>query len=479
MKDNMLDFNFDNPILNTDSYKLSHFPQYEPGTERVFSYGESRGGVFDEVLWAGIQPYLKKFLTVPITMHDVNQAEWFSRFHGFEDFNRKMWTRIVKKHNGFMPVVIKAAPEGLIIPTHNVLVTIENTDDQCAPVTSYLEQGLLRAVWYMTTVATTSYHAKKLIRAALEKTGSDDPEAELPHKLVDFGGRGVSSKESSGLGGLAHLLCFQATDNIEGILYAAKFYNVDLTDPAQMPGFSIPAAEHSTITSWGKDRELAAFTNMVDKFGKPGALFAVVSDSYDIYYAVRNLWGNLLKEKVINSKATLVVRPDSGDPVEVTLKVMQILDETYGTTVNNKGYKVLPDCVRIIQGDGIDVDMIGQILDNFEANGYSASNITFGMGGGLLQHSDRDTLKFAVKCSSMRIGGKDRDVFKDPITDKVKKSKKGRLMLFKDTKTGEYLTLRDTKQADWMVPVLRKVYENGKILVDENLETIRGRQLAT
>lgn len=466
--------NYNNPILNTDSYKISHFKQYEEGTERVFSYVESRGGKYDETLVFGLQAFIKSQLMTPITMEDINEAEVVCKLHGFEDFNRPMWERIVKVHGGKLPIEIKAVPEGTVVPTKNVLVTIENTDPECAALTSYLETALLRGVWYPTTVATTSYKIKQVIRQYLEET-SDAPEEELPFKLHDFGARGVSSKESAGIGGLAHLVNFMGTDTIEALLTANRFYNVDITDPNQMPAFSIPAAEHSTITSWGREREEAAMRNMVKQFGRHGALVAVVSDSYDIYNAADKIWGEVLKDQVLNSGATVVVRPDSGDPVEVTLKVIQLLEKNWGTEVNSKGYKVLPPSIRIIQGDGVNIDSITAILENFKQHGYSASNIAFGMGGALLQGIDRDTQKFALKCSSMRINGADRDVFKDPITDPGKVSKKGRLMLFRDKRDGSYATLKDCAQAPWHERALRTVFLNGKLVVDENLAAIRER----
>ena len=167
--------------------------------------------------------------------------------------------------------------------------------------------------------------------------------------------------ESAGLGGAAHLVNFMGTDTITGILYAQKYYNT-----TEMVGFSIPAAEHSTMTSWGgREGEVKAMENMIDKFSKPGSIYAVVSDSYDIYNAIIQHWGTTLRSKILKSGGTLVVRPDSGDPVEVTLRCVQLLAEKFGHSINAKGYKVLNPHVRLIQGDGIDGAMIEKILQNF------------------------------------------------------------------------------------------------------------------
>jgi nicotinamide phosphoribosyltransferase len=467
--------NTNNPILRTDSYKISHFLQYPQGTTGVFSYAESRGGLFRETVMLGIQAFIKKYLLTPITMQDIDEAETVARLHGFPDFNRPMWERIVKVHKGLMPLIIKAVPEGTILPTRNVLVTIENTDPECAALTSYMETALLRALWYPTTVATLSYNMKKIIRRYMEATADDDTiEAAMPFKLHDFGARGVSSGESAELGGLAHLVNFMGTDTIEGLLAASKYYNVDLTNPEQMPGFSIPAAEHSTITSWGRERERDAFENMLNAYGRPGSLLAVVSDSYDIYNACEKIWGEDLREQVIKSGATVVVRPDSGHPPSVVLRCLSILEDKFGSTVNSKGYMLLNN-VRIIQGDGIDIDMLEEILRAVKDAGFSADNLAFGCGGGLLQKVDRDTLKFALKCSAMQVGGVWKDVYKDPVTDPGKTSKKGRLMLYKNTNTGQFVSAQEGMKNDELEPVLRTVFINGRLVVDEDFATIRAR----
>jgi nicotinamide phosphoribosyltransferase len=447
-----------NIILNSDSYKYSQFNQYPLGTEYVYSYIESRGGEWDKTVFFGLQAFIKEYLTTPITQADIDVAEAIILAHG-EPFNRAGWEYILKEHGGKLPVVIKAAPEGCIIPTKNVLATIENTDPKCYWLTSFLETAILRAIWYPTTVATNSYESKKIILAALEKTG--DPSL-IDFKLHDFGARGVSSQESAGLGDAAHLINFLGTDTITGLLYAREYYD------AEMPGFSIPAMEHSTVTSWGQEHEVDSYRNMLKQNGKPGGILACVSDSYDIYEACK-LWGTVLKDDVIKSGATVVIRPDSGYPSDVVVKCLQILDHYYGSVVNAKGYKVL-NTVRVIQGDGIDHATIRSILVCMDIAGYSADNIAFGQGGALLQQVNRDTMKFAMKCSAIGIreewleddgslGNKLvwRPVFKDPVTDPGKVSKKGRVTLYKEN--GRYFTGVE----DWPKSALNEVFRDGII----------------
>ena len=362
-----------NLLLNTDSYKASHWLQYPPNTDATFFYVESRGGLYDRTVFYGLQAILKEYLSKPITHADVDEARDVFAAHG-EPFNEAGWRHIVDTHGGLLPLRIRAVPEGSVVPTHQALVTIESTDPRAYWVPSYIETLLLR-LWYPVTVATISWHAKQTIRQFLDRT-SDDPAGQLPFKLHDFGARGVSSAESAALGGSAHLVNFMGTDTVSGLLAAKAYYN----EP--MAGFSIPAAEHSTITSWGREHEVDAYRNMLRQFAKPGAIVAVVSDSYDIFHAIREHWGRTLKEEVIRSGATLVVRPDSGDPVAVVHQCLELLDEAFGHFVNGKGYKVL-NHVRVIQGDGINPDSIRAILERVTSAGYATDNIAFGMGGAL------------------------------------------------------------------------------------------------
>ena len=434
-----------NIILSSDSYKYSMFLQYPPETEVVYSYIESRGGKWDKTVFFGLQTFIQQYMLKPVTMQDVDEAEEIILAHG-EPFNRAGWEYIVNELNGLLPVVIKAAPEGSIIPTKNVLLTIENTDPKCFWLTTFLETALLRAIWYPTTVATNSWASRQEILHWLRKTGD---ETAIDFKLHDFGPRGASSSESAMLGGMGHLVNFRGTDNVEALWGARKFYG------AQMAGFSIPAAEHSTITAWGREFEVEAYRNMIRQFAKKDAIFAVVSDSYDIFNAAENLWGKELKNEIIDSGATLVVRPDSGDPATVVLQVVEALDKGYGHTVNDKGYKVL-NHVRVIQGDGIDLQAIRAILFTLSLSGWSADNVAFGQGGALLQMVNRDDLKFAMKASAIKVAGKWREVFKDPITDSGKKSKKGRVTLYRD-KDGTYRSGVE----DWEKSCLVEYFRDG------------------
>jgi nicotinamide phosphoribosyltransferase len=455
-----------NILLNTDSYKVSMFKQYPAGTTGVYSYIESRGGQYDRTLMFGLQAFIKEYLLDPITQADIDVADEILTAHG-EPFNRSGWQYILDTHKGYLPLVIRAVPEGSVVPVSNVLATVENTDPECFWLTTYLETALLRAVWYGTTVATQSYTIKQVIAEYLEKTG--DPTL-IDFKLHDFGARGVSSMESAAIGGAAHLVNFMGTDTISGILCAREYYN------AGIAGFSIPAAEHSTITSWGREGEVDAYRNMLKQFGREGSILAVVSDSYDVYNAASKLWGEELRDEVIASGATVVIRPDSGDPVVVNRKLIEILGEKFGYTTNAKGFKVLNN-VRLIQGDGVNELSIRSILGAFMAMGWSADNIAFGMGGALLQIVNRDTQRFAMKCSSIQIDGVWQDVVKDPVTDSGKRSKGGRVTLWQSG--GEFASgvrppsgWTDRGFGGW-TEALQTVFRDGQIIREYDFAEVR------
>lgn len=454
----------DNLILDTDSYKSSHFLQYPAGTTRLFSYLESRGGRYPQTRFFGLQYILDRYLTRRITAEMVEEARTLIEPHG-EPFPYDGWMRIVNVHGGRLPLHIRAVPEGTLVPIHNVLMTCTNTDPELPWLVGWFETMLMR-VWYPTTVATQSYFIREIIRAALEKT-SDRAAEELPFKLHDFGSRGVSSRESAGIGALAHLINFQGSDTLEALRVGRNHYDSDLA------GFSIPAAEHSTITSWGKAHEVDAYRNMITRFSRPGSVYAVVSDSYDLKNAINTLWGEELKAEVIAAGGTLVVRPDSGEPPAMVRLAVNALAARYGTTTNSKGYKVL-NHVRVIQGDGIDEQTIRQILDNLDVDGYSAENVSFGMGGALLQKVDRDTQRFAYKASAGLIDGEYRGIYKDPVTDPGKRSKDGVLDLVQEG--GRMVTKAyRTFDTDFPGSLLRTVYRDGELLVRYTLEEVRGR----
>ncbi|XP_038666491.1 nicotinamide phosphoribosyltransferase 2 [Scyliorhinus canicula] len=458
------DFNI---LLATDSYKVTHFKQYPPNTCKIYSYFECRKGKaddFKEIVFFGLQYILKKYLSGSVvTEEKIEQAKQIYDLHFKQSvFHEEGWRYIVKKHNGHLPIRIKAIPEGSIIPRGNVLFTVENTDPNCFWLTNYIETILVQA-WYPITVATISREFKKILALFLHNTsGSLDT---LEFRLHDFGYRGVSSQESAALGGAAHLVNFQSTDTVAGLLMAKQFYN------CQIAGFSIPAAEHSTIISWGRSREKDAFEYLLKQF--PSTPISIVSDSYDIFNACKQIWGDDLKNFVEqrNADSMLVIRLDSGDPVETIMEVIKILEEVFGSTLNHQGYKLLPSFIRVFQGDAINLNSIEKILTALKSEDWSAENIFFGCGSALLQKLNRDTLSCSFKCSYVEQNGKGLDVYKQPVTDPIKDSKRGQLILRRNT-DGIFETIQEGKgnpEEDLLVTV----FEDGNILQDYTLAEVR------
>lgn len=438
------------PLFDTDSYKSSHFKLFPPGTNKVYSYFESRlGDGFEKIMFFGLQYIIKNIIAKQITIEEVKQAEKFFNEH-IGTFNTADWEYIVNTHNGYLPLQIKAVPEGTVLSRGNVLVTIENTDPKLFWLPQYIETIIVRN-WSTINVATISYHMKLILLEAFNKTSdSANPNIDVLFKLHDFGSRGAYCQEAASIGGMGHLINFMGSDTISAILMAQTTY-----DTSEMLAYSIPALEHSCVTSWGQNGEKSAFENMIKTYGGKTPFLAMVADSYDLEYAVKQIIGVELKDLIINCGSTVVVRPDSGVPKESVLKCLKWLSDAFGYTVNSKGYKVLPSCVRVIQGDGITMESLPDLVQFITGAGYSIDNVAFGMGGGLLAKHDRDTFRFAQKCSYIEIDGVGSEVRKIPKTDMTKASKGGKLKLVLED--GEYITVKDDGK-DGRVDQLQVVY---------------------
>ena len=463
----------ENLVLLADAYKYAHHKLYYPGTTKIYSYLESRGGMFNETVFFGLQYFLKEYLAgEAFTQADLDEAEGFLlQVFGRNDvFDKSKFQYILDKYNGRLPVKIKAVAEGTRVPVGNVLMTIENTDPECYWLTNFLET-LLMQVWYPCTVATLSNQVKKVVTGYYADTATEGAEGGIAFVLNDFGFRGVSSVESAKLGGAAHLLNFNGSDNLAGSAMAINYY-----DAQKVYGLSIPATEHSICTLLGKEGELEVFKHVLKTF--PTGTIACVSDSYNIFKACEEYWGEDLKDEILKRDGTLVIRPDSGDPVMTLLKIFEILFNKFGYTANPKGYKVLPPQVRVIQGDSVNYESIKAIYAALKQAGISAENLVLGMGGALLQKVDRDTQRFALKCSSAVINGREVNVEKSPVemdangdlTASFKKSKNGRLKLVKIN--GDFHTVTEAGNENHD-DELHTVFEGGEIIKQLTFEEVR------
>lgn len=442
-------------LLNSDSYKYSMHVQYPPGTEYVYSYIESRGGEYYTMVFFGLQMFIEEYLAKPFTQRDIDEAEKVILPH-MGVFNREGWEYILKEHKGHLPIEIRSISEGIKLPVSNAILTIVNTDPKCFWLTTFLETALLRAIWYPTTIATQGYHTKQFLKQSMIASGGSIEG--LPFMLHDFGCRGVSSYESSAIGGLAHLVNFAGTDNVPALVQAKKYYRI------KTAGYSVPAMEHSTVTSW--EIEVDSYTNMFNQY-KDKPIVSCVSDSYDIFQAC-HMVGITLSQTIIDNKSTYVIRPDSGDPSDVLIKCLDILQQYFPTHTNEAGFKVL-ESVKLLWGDGINHDSIKEITLCIINAGYSLENIVFGSGGALLQQMNRDTMKFAMKCSAICVNGEWRDVYKDPVTDKGKRSKRGLVKLYRNGT--DYVTA--TEQPDGYEDAMSLVYRDGWMCRRQSLDEIR------
>lgn len=410
--------------IATDSYKAGHFAQY-PGATKMVAYGEFRRepgwADYEKLVFYGIRYIVEEYLYRRWTQQDVDIAADFYRQHNAGNtqypFPEELFRKFVRENDGYFPVKLQALPEGSVIYPHVPVYQI-TAEGEYAPLVTFLET-LLTQVWYPSTVATLSRHTKQYITEAFEQSVDPDAWWKLNSRLHDFGFRGTTCLEQSVLGGLAHLLNFEGSDTMSAC-YVGQYQLNNKKPIAQ----SIPATEHSVMTSWVTEEE--AVRNMIQRFGS--GVMATVGDSYD-WNRFLNVVVPKLAPEMKAKGGFWVVRPDSGDPVKCVVEALVALEKAFGVTVNSKGYKVIQGA-GVIQGDGIDIGIVQDILDAVLGEGYSAENVAFGMGGGLLQKLNRDTMSFATKLSHITYqDGTKRDLMKTPATDSGKFSLPGELQV--------------------------------------------------
>ncbi|KAK8743956.1 hypothetical protein OTU49_000931 [Cherax quadricarinatus] len=458
----------DNIILLADCYKSCHYKIYPPGTTTLYAYFESRGGKFPYTVFFGLQYILKRWLCGPVlTRAMIQEAKEVINtvFKRDDVFNEEGWNYLLERHGGRLPLRVRAVPEGTVVPIKNVLFTVENTDPALPWITSFFET-LLVQTWYPMTVATNSRFCKHIIHHYMNLT--HDNTNNLVFSLHDTGYRGVSSVESAALGGAAHMISFKSSDTVAGTSMLRKYYHLKT-----VAGFSTPSSEHSTIISWGRERELDSHRHMLHTYSEGDA--GCVCDSYDIWKCLEDMWCGELRELVLErgrKGGCIYLRPDSGEPKTVVLKCLEILGSAYGTDINSKGYKTLPPYLRVIHADGINHKTLWGILEHLKSHGWSTENAYFGAGGALLQRIDRDTQQCAYKVSYVETDGQGRDVYKQPITDSIKTSKRGRLSLH--CNDGVYTTMQGSKGHS-PKDLLVTVFENGELLQDYTFPEIQER----
>ena len=447
------------PTLLADFYKVSHRQQYPAGTEYVYSTWIARGSRLEgvnHVVAFGIQAFVQKYLIDYFNdnFFDRPKQEVLDEYIRVIRFTlgvaKPDASHLADLHDlGYLPLEIKAVPEGTLVPTRVPMATIENTDARFFWLTNYIETLFSVESWMPSTSATIAFEYRKLIQAYAEKTGGDL--TAVPFQGHDFSMRGMASVEAAAASGAGHLLSFTGTDTIPAILFHEKYYGADIE--RELVGASIPATEHSVMCAYGNEGEIETFRHLIEDL-YPGGFVSVVSDTWDLWRVLGEYLPEL-KDKILARDGRVVIRPDSGDPVDIiagtelqwqrnnpadeyTLSekgVIEVLWDLFGGTVNEKGYKVLDPHIGAIYGDSITLDRADRIMDRLEAKGFCSTNVVFGIGSYTYQYNTRDTFMFALKSTWVQVNGVERQIFKDPITDDgTKKSLKGRVVVIDNKK---------------------------------------------
>lgn len=465
--------NNQNLLLMTDVYKLGHMLFYPEGTTEIYSYLCARSDKKSkDALFFGLQYYLA-ILEKGVTHADVDEfLEYRKNILGGNP------DEVVQKMRaladlGYIPIKIKAVPEGTVIDNKNVLATVVNTHPDFPWVVGFFESLLLK-VWNTVSVATESLKFKRLVTKMTKETSDSD--FLLPFLVHDFGYRGCSSEETAALSGASHLVNFLGTDTVPAIKLAKEVYNA--SEPI---GLSVPASEHSVMCCFGTDGELNAFKRMLEL--NPTGLVSIVSDTYDFFNVMTN-FTDILCEDILSRDGKVVFRPDSGDPKKILCGdpeapvgspeykgAIRILDEKFGSTINSKGFKELNPKVGLIYGDGMYYGRFKDVLETMRDMGYANTNLVIGIGGLLLQQHNRDDLGFAFKATFAVVSGEERQLFKDPKTDTGKRSHKGRMKLVKEN--GKFVTIDQVSKEEENEGLLVEVFNNGNIVREYTFDEIK------
>lgn len=491
-----------NPLTAIDFYKADHRRQYPEGTTKIYSNFTARSDRlanilkdrFDgKIVFFGLQYFLKGFLMIDW------EREFFKKDKAFvvARYKRRMDNALGKDaipmehiealHDlGYLPIKIKAVPEGSRIPIKTPVLTITNTHPDFYWLVNYLETILSCMLWKACTSATTAYEYRRLLTEYAEATGT--PKEFVNFQAHDFSFRGMSGINDAVLSGAAHLLSFWGTDTVPAIDFLEDYYGAD--SDKEMIGCSVSATEHSVMCMGSKENEAETFRRLITKL-YPKGIVSIVSDTWDFWKVITE-YASALKDQIMGREGKVVFRPDSGNPVDIICGTshnyntsdssvnplsheykgaVECLWDIFGGTINEKGYKVLDPHVGLIYGDSITLERAQRILEGLKRKGFASSNIVFGVGSYTYTYVTRDTYGFAVKSTYGEINGVAQEIYKDPVTDSgIKKSAVGLIRVNED---GSYSDKQTDEQEN--SGLLQTVFEDGKLLVDQNLSDIRNR----
>jgi nicotinamide phosphoribosyltransferase len=480
-----------NPLLLTDGYKVDHRRQYPEGTSLVYSNWtprKSRLDSVDKVVLFGLQYFIKKYIIEDFDKNFFSRPKeeivkkYARRINNYLGENQVGTQHIADLHDlGYIPMVFKSLPEGARVPLRVPMFTMYNTHPAFFWLTNYFETLLSAVVWLPCNSATIAKEYRTILDHYAAETSSV-PEF-VDWQGHDFSMRGMGGIEAALTSAAGHLLSFTGTDTIPAIDFLEEYYRAD--SDQELIGGSVAATEHSVMCMGTNTGELETFKRLILEV-YPKGIVSIVSDTWDLW-KVLTVYLPQLKEDIVAREGKVVIRPDSGDPVDIICGnseginenerkgVIELLWDVFGGQVNSKGYKELIPQIGAIYGDSITTERATQICERLKAKGFASTNVVFGIGSFTYQYNTRDTFGFAMKATYGEVNGEGREIFKDPVTDDgTKKSAKGLLQIFKD-ENGNY-QLKD--QCTWdeeKEGELKEVFRDGKLLVDQSLKEIRAR----
>lgn len=475
------------PVLAKDFYKTGHINQYPKNTQFIYSNITPRGSRIagiDKVVVFGIQGMCKDFLIEQYNEHFFYQP----KYKVVEHYKRRMdtalgkdmapWKHIAELHDlGYLPIQIKALKEGSLCPLRVPFMTIKNTHPDFFWLTNDLEAVICDEIWHPMTSATIAHEYRKMLDKYCKETS--DMESFVDWQGHDFSMRGMSGLQAAIVSGAAHLLSFKGTDTILAIDYLEQYYKANAEK--ELIGGSVPATEHSVMCMGGSESEFDTYKRLISEV-YPSGIVSIVSDTWD-YWSVLTKTIPSLKKEILSREGKLVIRPDSGDPVKIicgdrdsdnpTVRKgsVELLWDTFGGTINEKGFKQLDSHIGVIYGDSITLERCNAICEGLKRKGFASTNVVFGIGSYTYQYVTRDTFGFAMKATWGVVDGEEMNIFKDPKTDNgLKKSAKGLLRVNKDMSLSEEVSVEEETGGE-----LKTVFLNGQMINEYSLEQIRER----
>lgn len=476
-----------------DGYKVGHFNMYQDGVEVVYSNFTPRSNKFapkgnnGKVLNFGqqyairfiVEHFNENFFSLPKKEVISDIRTNFSAYLGI-DYDTK---HIEELHDlGYLPLEIRSLEEGSESDIKVPILFLYNTNNRFAWVTNYIETILSNLLWQPITTATNILIMKRIVKEAVLKTDKDNIEI-MDFMLHDFSMRGLTGLDAAIGSGLAFSAVSKGSDSLP-VIQASKHYYGE----TETPVFSVRASEHSQMTAGGIEGEFDIYKSLLTKF--PNGILSLVSDSFDLWRVLTNYLPKL-KGLIMARDGKLVIRPDSGNPVDIICGngreksydwaeserkgVIELLWDVFGGTVNDQGYKVLDSHIGMIYGEAVNQDNIQEIFSRLESKGFAATNCFFGQGSFSMQYVTRDTWGMALKCIAQQKNGQLIEIFKDPITDSgVKKSAKGLTVVYKN-EYDEYF-LKDQATLEEVLSEkneLKVRFRNGEFFNQTTLTKIR------